>query len=45
VAFLTGVALSPQAIEGLEALQSEFVFILPDIEDMEVKVSQRGQSS
>eukprot|EP01127_Copromyxa_protea_P013867 TRINITY_DN3776_c0_g1_i2.p1 TRINITY_DN3776_c0_g1~~TRINITY_DN3776_c0_g1_i2.p1 ORF type:complete len:911 (+),score=104.39 TRINITY_DN3776_c0_g1_i2:727-3459(+) len=40
VAFLVGVTLSPQAISGLESLQGNFVFVLPDIAKLEVKSKQ-----
>lgn len=38
VAILTGVTLSPQAIHGLNNLQRDFVFVLPDITKLDVQV-------
>lgn len=45
VAFLTGVTLSPQAVTGIHELQREFVFVLPDITKLEVKVGRSEQHS
>lgn len=39
IALLAGVTLSPQAIQGLDNHQGNFVFVLPDIAKLDVKVS------